>query len=291
MPSLTSTYNFNLPLVNNAIDANLWGGYLNANWTALDALLSGSTSLTSLSLSSTLSVTGLITATAGVKIPTGQAIYDGNNNELVKFTTTASAVNEITIANAATGSAPVISATGGDAGIPINLQSKGGDPYNFLAGSTGGGTRVRLFEQTTNGSNYIEVKAPDALSGNVNFTLPTGNGSANQALASDGSGNLSYIDVLRATAASLASNGYITLSNGLKLQWGVTGSVTALGSSSVSFPNAFSTAVYSVIITSGTNKSGSQSADYISSLSTTGFNVHNQSGSTAGIFYWFAIGV
>ena len=39
MPSNTANYNFNLPLVNDPIDADLWGGQLNANWTSIDSLL------------------------------------------------------------------------------------------------------------------------------------------------------------------------------------------------------------------------------------------------------------
>lgn len=39
MPNLTTNYSFNLPLVNNATDADLWGGQLNSNWTSLDGIL------------------------------------------------------------------------------------------------------------------------------------------------------------------------------------------------------------------------------------------------------------
>ncbi|NBR62538.1 MAG: hypothetical protein EBT86_13095, partial [Actinobacteria bacterium] len=53
------------------------------------------------------------------------AINDTNANELIKFTATASAVNEITVANAATTANPVISATGGDTNIGITLTPKG----------------------------------------------------------------------------------------------------------------------------------------------------------------------
>jgi len=52
-------------------------------------------------------------------------INDNNNNEVITITTTASAVNEITIANAATGANPVISATGSDTNIGITLTPKG----------------------------------------------------------------------------------------------------------------------------------------------------------------------
>jgi len=52
-------------------------------------------------------------------------IRDSNDNELLSFTETASAENELTIANAATGNFPVISATGGDTNIGIKLTPKG----------------------------------------------------------------------------------------------------------------------------------------------------------------------
>jgi len=52
-------------------------------------------------------------------------INDVNGNELVRVTATASAVNEITVANAAAAGAPTISATGNDTNINLNLAGKG----------------------------------------------------------------------------------------------------------------------------------------------------------------------
>jgi hypothetical protein len=52
-------------------------------------------------------------------------IADANGNELVILDTTASAVNEITVANAAASGKPTISATGGDTNITLNLVPKG----------------------------------------------------------------------------------------------------------------------------------------------------------------------
>lgn len=54
----------------------------------------------------------------------GNAIGDGTL-ELLKFEETASAVNEITIKNAATGSAPEVKATGDDTNIDVKLTPKG----------------------------------------------------------------------------------------------------------------------------------------------------------------------
>ena len=39
MPNSTSNFGWNLPLVNNATDADLWGGQLNSNWSSLDTTL------------------------------------------------------------------------------------------------------------------------------------------------------------------------------------------------------------------------------------------------------------
>jgi len=39
MPTLTTNYSFNKPLVNNAVDEDLWGGQLNDNWDSVDTIL------------------------------------------------------------------------------------------------------------------------------------------------------------------------------------------------------------------------------------------------------------
>jgi hypothetical protein len=55
----------------------------------------------------------------------GTAILDTGGNELALLTATGSAVNEFTIANAATGNDPSFTATGGDTNIGIELKTKG----------------------------------------------------------------------------------------------------------------------------------------------------------------------
>ena len=54
----------------------------------------------------------------------GTKISDTNGNELVNLTATSSAVNEFTLANAATGNGPILSATG-ETNVDINLNPKG----------------------------------------------------------------------------------------------------------------------------------------------------------------------
>lgn len=53
------------------------------------------------------------------------AINDTNGNELLKLTATASAVNEFTLANGATGNAPEFAATGSDTDIDAKFTPKG----------------------------------------------------------------------------------------------------------------------------------------------------------------------
>jgi len=54
----------------------------------------------------------------------GTSILDTSGNELLLLTATGSAVNELTLANAATGNGPILSATG-ETNVDINLNPKG----------------------------------------------------------------------------------------------------------------------------------------------------------------------
>ncbi len=64
------------------------------------------------------------------------SINDANGNEVIKTPATSSAVNEITVTNAATGNSPRVSATGGDTNIALNLRGKGTGNVNIGAGAT-----------------------------------------------------------------------------------------------------------------------------------------------------------
>ena len=109
----------------------------------------------------TVSETGVQTLTnKTLTSPKINEILDTNGNEEVKFTTTASAVNELTVANAATGSGPEISSTGGDTNIDLKITPKGSGKINLDG-----------------------IKFPNA------------DGSANQVLQTDGAGVLSFATV------------------------------------------------------------------------------------------------
>lgn len=100
----------------------------------------------------------------------GNAIGDGSL-ELLKFSETASAVNELTIANAATGSGPTLSATGDDTNIDINLTPKGtGEVVIGASNLNYGGTAITATGAelnyvdgvTSNIQTQLDAKAPTA---------------------------------------------------------------------------------------------------------------------------------
>ena len=63
--------------------------------------------------------------TGGIQLNGDDDLLDSNGLELLSFVATGSAVNEFTITNAATGNAPILSATGDDANVDVVLTPKG----------------------------------------------------------------------------------------------------------------------------------------------------------------------
>lgn len=76
-------------------------------------------------------------------------------------------------------------------------------PYGVSAGET---SSIRFSELAANGTNYIEFKAPDALTGNTTFTLPDGAGSAGAPLITNGSNTLSWTTSIKVDSDNTAGN-------------------------------------------------------------------------------------
>lgn len=108
------------------------------------------------------------------KIASGGFIADANGNELIIMTTTASAVNELTYANAATGGNPTFTASGGDSNVGIDFVAKGTGKFRFRGNSTAPAS-IQLFEDTDNGTNNIAITVPSAFTGDYVMTLPDAN--------------------------------------------------------------------------------------------------------------------
>lgn len=138
----------------------------------------------------------------GVQIMTSPKILtdisDTNGNELIKFTATGSAVNEITVINAATGNAPDVQATGGDTNIDLKLTAKGTGKISPQK-SVNFGAFTAYFTETDNGNSStadtidwtLSNKQKSTLTDNCTFTFTAPPGPCNLILklAQDGTGS------------------------------------------------------------------------------------------------------
>ena len=92
-------------------------------------------------------------------------------------------------------------------------------------GTTGSG--INLVEGTDNGSAFLTLKAPGALAGITTFTFPAVDGSANNILVTDGSGNLSFTNDINISSINIT--GIATFVSNVNINAGldVTGIITA----------------------------------------------------------------
>jgi len=134
----------------------------------------------------------LDTNSQNIIIDDAHGILDENNKEQIVFQTTADAVNQLDITNAATSNAPEISATGDDTNIDLKLTPKGSGKLNLDG-----------------------IKFPNA------------DGSANQILTTNGSGVLSFVDnsggtdwqaVKTSTFTAVAGQGYFINTTGSAIE-------------------------------------------------------------------------
>ena len=129
----------------------------------------------------------------------GGFIADANGNEIVVLDTVASAVNEITVANAATGASPSISATGSNSDIDLLLVPKG------TGAVKAGGVEVATTSGTQSLSNKTLVSPANvsATTGNAAIVAATGpDANININLTPKGTGTVNATTVASFTAGS-----------------------------------------------------------------------------------------
>ena len=144
------------------------------------------------------------------------SILDTNAKELFLLTATTDAVNEFTVANAATTTGPTLSATG-ETNVPINITPKGtGDVFInppstgslIIAGNSGNAGTLSLQADTDDSGSYVASFTPGVLTESTAYTLP---------LAKAGTNG----DVLASTTAGVLS--WTTISGGTSWQAVITG--------------------------------------------------------------------
>ena len=111
----TTTTNLLLTKPEVGSSTDTWGTKINTDLDSVDAIFAAAGTGTSVGLN----------VGAGKSLKLVGDVIDTNGNELLKVTATASAVNELTLANAATGGAPTLTASGGDTNVGFKLVGKG----------------------------------------------------------------------------------------------------------------------------------------------------------------------
>ena len=194
-----------------------------SNWTSADPTLSngelgletdtrklkagdGSTAWSSLAYY-TLGVAGYITATStdtltnktltAPKIVDAGFIADANGAEQIIFQTTASAVNQFDVTNAATGNPPKLSATGDDSNIDFDLEAKGTGHVTIRGNTNSGAIQFNC----ENNSHGVIVSGPaHSAAASYSITLPDALGtSQNSAIVStDANGDVNLAEELKA---------------------------------------------------------------------------------------------
>lgn len=262
MPNLTTNHEFNKPLVNNATDADLWGGYLNDNWDAIDSLLNQTTSSKSASFSvavTEFNCTYLIDASGGTVTAALPAVANVWAGFVVRF-------KAIDISNTITIDGSGSETIDGSETVTINAE-------NDVLELTCDGTGWQITTSTTSFADDAEVIAG---------TEP------NKAIAPKFYGD----------NQTLASEGTRSLPGGLIEKWGVETGLTNTGSASISFAEAFPNNLYNVQISISYASPIGSNANSVAvidkgTLSASGFSIFidNISGGPNDYdVYWRAIG-
>jgi hypothetical protein len=186
----------------------------------------------------------LDTNAKNIIIDSTYGIIDENANEQIKFSTTASATNEITIANAAAGSSPVISATGGDTNVGLTLTPKGdlgritvnGEAKIF--GVFENAFTTTTFQTTLNYDVLSQAVFYQNVAATANFTVNLRGNSSTALNAALNTGE-------SATVALLVKNNNTTYYNNVIQVDGTTVTAIWQGGTAPTAGNASSTDVYS----------------------------------------------
>ena len=156
-------------------------------------------------------------------------ILDSNENELVKGTATASAVNEINVTNAATGNGATISASGDDTDIDLNIEAKGTGVVNTSGDLTVGGAM-----DVTGSTSMAAINSDGVVTLSNNTTSSSSSTGALKVTGGVGvAENLNVggtIDVTGSTSmAAISSDGVVTLSNNTTSTSSTTGALKVTG--------------------------------------------------------------
>lgn len=324
---MTSSYttNKNIEKPANGDYNNTWSTPVNSDWDLIDKAFGGTTNLNVVSVSGTVTLTttqyqppiinisGALTANINYQLPSGVGgfwfIY---NNTSGDFSVTFSSAGGGTSVTLAQGTMTAVISDGtnirrsdtntvGAGGANTQVQFNNNGVFGGSSALTWDGTILSATSFSGAGTGLTGTASGLSIGGNAataTTATTAGNISGVAAIANGGTGETTAAAALAAlggvgiTASSLASPGYVKLSNGVIIQWGVsTQASSAEGIYSVSYPTAYAT--FSIAVISGTTEYGSfggqDNSPMMYSTTTSGFTW--QVNQTCPRAYWIAIGV
>lgn len=267
MPTSTSNYALQKPLVNDATDEDLWGGELNDDLDSLDTLLR-----VGITIAPQSSQTTGFTATSSISV---KYLYPCDATA-AGFTATIPAA-----ATAGSGATVFIKKTDATSNI-ITLARSASDTLDGATSLTIE-TQNSAYGLVSDGvSKWFSICKPSQAIPDASTTVKGIIEIATDAEALAGSDTTRAVTSAGlASSKSLATSGYMKLPGGLIMQWGITSPGT---SGSVTFPTAFSSAAYFI----GLSNDQTNNGGYVSSRNTTGFSWSILSSAAIN---WFAVGV
>ncbi len=98
-------------------------------------------------LAGTTQCVGILTCSDDIKMATTKSITDAGGDELLTFVESGTPVDEFTITSADANGEPILSVTGGDTDITMQLLAKGDAGFNFKSGTVGDAARPDIHLQ------------------------------------------------------------------------------------------------------------------------------------------------
>lgn len=286
MPTLTTNYGLQKPLVNSATDQDLWGGELNTDMDEIDGLIKTGINFSTSAKTATFAVTAptvgttatgdsntyfLCNATSGVMAPTLPAASTTGNGFTVAFKKTDSSTNAVTITPNGTDKID------GAASLVLSIQAAS---YILVSDNV---SNWSIFADNASTANLAPINSPT-------FTgVPAGPTAAVNTSTTQ-LATTAFVN----PASLIAANGYVTLASGLIIQWGPTGTVASSRSSTpITFPLAFPNAFFVGFSNANDGPSGNVYRWNAQSGTLTGMNIiwdFANSGLTNVAGWWLAIG-